>query len=101
MDGKTIYAAGTGEFRTQGLPILKLGTTLILRGAGSVTATEFSVTLSGLSYIRAILKSGTATTEAKDAMSALYQYYRSACAYNNLLTGGGSDPGLTGESIVE
>ena len=100
VDGKTVYATHSGDFRTQGLPIIQLGDAITLRGSGSENTTEFSVTLSGLSYIRAILNSGTATTEAKNAMSSLYIYYRMACVYQDMVTGG-NDSNLTGETIEE
>ena len=81
VDGKTLYLSSSGKFRTQGLPILKLGTPIVITGRGSANTTTFTVTLSGLSYIRAILNSGSTSTAAKNAVAALYDYYTAARTY--------------------
>ena len=81
VDGKTLYLSSSGKVRTQGLPILKLGTPIEITGRGNANATTFTVKLSGLSYIRAILNSDSTTAEAKNAVSALYDYYKAARTY--------------------
>ena len=101
VDGVTIYASESGTFRTQGLPILQLGDTITLNGTGSTDLTPFSVSLSGLSYIRAILKTNDNSQGAKDAMSALYDYYRAARIYRDITTGGGNNSALNGETVED
>lgn len=69
------------EVRILELPITSLGDTITITGAGTSNATAYSVSLSGLSYVRAILNSGSSTTNAKNAVTALYKYYQAALAY--------------------
>ena len=42
---------------------------------------EFSVSVSGLSYVRAVLKNDSFNATAKNAVCALYNYYAAAVAY--------------------
>ena len=99
VDGMTLYASEAGVLRTQGLPIIKLGDAFTLSGTGSTDPTEFSVTLSGLSYIRTILKTNDNAQGAKDAMASLYDYYRAATIYQDSVTGGGNNSNLNGEAV--
>ena len=104
VNGSTLYTSGNEEvqFRTQGLPILLLGDGFVLNGTGTTNTTPFYVRLSGLSYIRTILNSGTAADVAKDAMASLYDYYRAACRYHDMITYGRVyDYDLDGESVNE
>ena len=102
VNDRTIRASGDGKFRTQGLTILELGNSFILSGRGKTNATGFSVTLSGLSYIRSILNSGTTSAAAKNAMASLYDYYRAACNYHDMITYGRVyDYDLSGEDVNE
>lgn len=80
--GERIAAGGDGSFRTQGLMITKLGDRFTLTGTGSSNTMPFSVTLSGLSYIRSILNKETESVAgAKNAVASLYDYYNAAMSY--------------------
>ena len=86
VDGKLLYVSASGKLRTQGLSILQLGEPIAITGKGSSNTNTFTVTLSGLSYIRAILNSGSTSAAAKNAVSALYDYYQAAVAYQATLS---------------
>ena len=103
VDGVTLNTSGSGQvqLRTQGLPILRLGDAFTVSGSGTENTTPFTVTLSGLSYIRATLNKVSESIEgAKDAVSALYGYYRAACVYQTMVTGG-NNGSLNGETVEE
>jgi hypothetical protein len=59
------------------LPIAQLGDTFVV--SGKANSTDYSINLSGLSYVYSIL--GGDNTAAKNAVSALYDYYSAAIAY--------------------
>lgn len=82
--GVTHEKGNMGDYylvRLDELPILDLGKAFIVTGTGTSNSTAFSVTLSGLSYIYAILNNGSSSTNAKNAVTALYKYYQAALAY--------------------
>ena len=83
LDGINIITTDKGDYeevRIFDLPISRLGETVTINGAGTSNKTGYTVTLSGLSYIRAILNSSS-STDAKNAVTALYDYYKAAIAY--------------------
>ena len=97
----TVAGSGQVQLRTRGLPIIKLGETFTVSGLGTENTTPFTVTLSGLSYIRATLKKESELIEgSKDAVSALYGYYRAARVYHTMVTGG-NNGNLNGETVNE
>ena len=85
VNGQRVNAEDAGSYyllRTGGLPISKLGKRFTITGSGSTNTNSFTVTLSGLSYIRSILNQGSETyTGAKNAMASLYDYYTAAMDY--------------------
>ena len=83
VNGKLLYLSASGKLRTQGLSVLQLGEPITITGKGSDNTNTFTITLSGLSYIRGILGADTSTA-AKNAVSALYDYYQAARTYEGL-----------------
>ena len=84
FDGRVIAGEETEDItlvHVAGIPIKKLGETITVTGTGSTNGAEYTVTLSGLSYIRAILNKPSSSKAAKNAMAALYEYYLAAVAY--------------------
>ena len=99
LGAKMIYGVNMGDYylvRIPNLPISQLGNRFVITGAGSSNSAEFTVTLSGLSYIRTILnRVSEPVAGAKDAMAALYDYYTAAINYLTY------DPSLDGELMYE
>ena len=61
-----------------GISAHRLGDTITITGtAGS----DFTITLSALSYARAVLNSEAFNADAKNTMAAFYQYYAAVKAY--------------------
>ncbi|MBR5923715.1 MAG: hypothetical protein IKZ59_07980, partial [Clostridia bacterium] len=60
------------------IPISQFGDDIVVDGI--VDGTGYSITLSGLSYVHGVLTSGLSAA-AKNAVSALYDYYTAAIAY--------------------
>ena len=60
------------------IPISQFGDDIVVDGI--VDGTGYSITLSGLSYVHSVLSSGLSAA-AKNAVSALYDYYTAAVAY--------------------
>jgi hypothetical protein len=63
-----------------GIKAQELGDNLVITGDADGA---FSVTVSGLSYVRAVLNNASFNAAAKDAVCALYGYYAAAVAYLN------------------
>ena len=61
-----------------GIKAYELGNDLVITGNADGA---FSVTVSGLSYVRAVLKNDSFDETAKNAVCALYNYYAAALAY--------------------
>ena len=84
FNGKSFPAEKTSEnrflIRVNGIPATLLGETITVNGtAGS----EFTISLSAMSYVRAVLSSDTYkdNVNARNAVAALYQYYAASKAY--------------------
>ena len=60
------------------MPISAFGNDIVVDGI--VDGNAYSITLSGLSYVHGVLNSGLSAA-AKNAVSALYDYYTAAVAY--------------------
>ena len=97
VNRQTVSASDMGgyyQLRTPGLPIAKLGDRFTITGSDGTNS--FTVTLSGLSYIRSILSQATETYDgAKNAMASLYDYYTAATNYITY------DENLSGEYVNE
>ena len=65
------------------MPVSLLGTTFNV--SGSVDGLAYSIEISGLSYVYGVLNSSTASDRLKNAVSALYDYYNAAVAYQATL----------------
>lgn len=61
------------------MPVSKLANTYNV--TGTIDGNAFSIDISGLSYVYGVLSSGSTSGAAKNAVSALYDYYTAAVAY--------------------
>ena len=66
------------------MPISEFGDNVSITGV--IDGTDYTITVSGLSYVNGVLNSGTTSTALKNAVSALYDYYSAATAYQTSLS---------------
>ena len=66
------------------MPVSKLGNMYSV--SGSIDGNDYSISISGLSYVYGVLNSGTTSDAAKKAVCSLYDYYTAATAYQATLS---------------
>ena len=66
------------------MPISAFGDDIAVTGL--IDGSDYSISISGLSYVHGVLTSGSTSAQLKSVVSALYDYYTAAVAYQASLS---------------
>ena len=81
---KNAYTADNCTLYLYYLPVSQLGEAITV--SGTVNGGGYTINISALSYVHAVLSSGSTSTAHKNAVSALYDYYKAAETYQTSLS---------------